>query len=143
MDTEIRTIIEHGQGTKELLENRLSRLAMEMKQINRILQIPVSIFDAPAQMIKLFQFSGRKLFTGQICNKAFIAAISKHEADQTELDWVSTGRIPEIKRPAVNPYITVIILENLGTTVCQDFAHINVKFTIRRKMQRVEEAIAV
>ena len=68
MDTEIRTIIEHGQGTKELLENRLSRLAMEMKQINRILQIPVSIFDAPAQMIKLFQFSGRKLFTGQIGN---------------------------------------------------------------------------
>ena len=58
MDTEIRTIIEHGQGTKELLENRLSRLTMEMKQINRILQIPVSIFDAPAQMIKLFQFIG-------------------------------------------------------------------------------------
>ena len=61
MDTEIRAIIKHGQGAKDLLENRLSRLAMEMKQINRILQIPVSIFDSPAQMVKLFQLFGWKL----------------------------------------------------------------------------------
>ena len=143
MDTEKRAVIKHGQGTKELLENRLGRLAMEMKQINSILQIAVSIFNSPAQMVKLFQLSGRKLFTRQIGYKAFIATVSKHNADKTERDGVSSRRIPQIKCMAVNPYIAIILLVDSGTTGCQYFVHIYIKFTISREMQRVEESVAV
>jgi hypothetical protein len=75
MNTEIRAVIEHRQGTEEFLEHCLCRFSVEMQQINRILQIPICVLDTPAQVVKVFQLLGRKLIARQVGNKAFITVI--------------------------------------------------------------------
>ena len=64
VNTEISAEIEHCQGTKHFLKDSLGGYTVEVQEINSILQITVSIFDAPTKMIKLFQFPGWEFITG-------------------------------------------------------------------------------
>ena len=70
--TKISAEVEHCQGTKHFLENKLDGYTVEVQEINGILQVTIGIFNTPTKMIKLFQFSGWEFITRQIGYKAFI-----------------------------------------------------------------------
>ena len=95
----------------------MRRLAMEMQQINRVLQIAVSIFDSPAKMVKLFQFFRRELVTGQVGNKTFVTAIRKHDTNKTESNRISLTRIPKIKSSAADLLYSEIRLRSISKLV--------------------------
>ena len=60
MNTKISTIIKHSQRAEDFLEDSLSRFTMEEQQIQGILEIPIGIFNAPAEMVKFFQLMRRE-----------------------------------------------------------------------------------
>ena len=86
---------------------------MEMQQINSVFQIPVSIFDSPAKMVKLFQFFRRELVTGQVGNKAFLLVVSVAAATFSLqglfliASRLKAGRIGDQKKPHILRLVSI------------------------------------
>ena len=65
----------HDQSGKDLLVDELHLFRMKVKQAEGVFQFPEGGFNAPAHMIELLQFQGRKRFRIQIGENGFIGIL--------------------------------------------------------------------
>ena len=65
------TEVVHGESGKNLLGNVLHLFTLEQAQTNGVFKLAERSFDAPAEMIEMFQFIYWESIRIQICNECY------------------------------------------------------------------------
>lgn len=83
----------HDQSGKDLLADELHLFCMEVEQAESVFQFPEGGFNAPAHMIELLQFQGRKRFRIQIGENGFIGILCNLKSNNAKGQVIENDRI--------------------------------------------------
>ena len=83
----------HDQSGKDLLADELHLFRMKVEQAEGVFQFPEGGFNAPAHMIELLQFQGRKRFRIQIGENGFIGILCNLKSNNAKGQVIENDRI--------------------------------------------------